>query len=120
VCGVDPANYDLHVNVVGGGAIDGPSAGVAVFSCLYSALRGVPLPQDVAMTGEVGIGGAVRPVGGIPEKLWAARAAGMRAVIVPRENANDVPADLRGMEVSLVTDVREALAALGVEQAPTT
>src|ERR1700681_2055086 len=119
VCGVDPANYDMHVNVVGGGAIDGPSAGVAVFACLYSALRGVPLPQDVAMTGEVGIGGAGRPVGGIPEKLWAARAAGMRAVIVPRENANDVPADLRGMEVSLVTDVREALAALGVEQVPT-
>ncbi|HEY5095255.1 MAG TPA: Lon family ATP-dependent protease [Candidatus Eremiobacteraceae bacterium] len=119
VCGIDPADYDLHVNVVGGGAIDGPSAGVAVFSCLYSALRRVPLPQDVAMTGEVGIGGAVRPVGGIPEKLWAARAAGMRAVIVPRENANDVPSDLRGMEVSLVGDVREALAALGVEQVPT-
>jgi predicted ATP-dependent protease len=43
----------------------------------------------------------------------------MRAVIVPRENANDVPSDLRGMEVSLVADVREALAALGVEQVPT-
>ncbi len=116
VCGVDPADYDLHVNVVGGGAIDGPSAGLAVFACLYSALRTVPIPQDVAMTGEVGISGTVRPVGGVPEKLYAARAAGMRAALVPRENEHDVPTDLRGMEVILVSDVREALAALGVEQ----
>ena len=116
VCGIDPADYDLHVNVVGGGAIDGPSAGLAVFSCLYSALRSASMPQDIAMTGEVGIGGAVRPVGGIPEKLYAALAAGMRAALVPRENEHDVPPDLRGMDVVLVSDVREALAALGVEQ----
>ena len=68
------------------------------------------------MTGEVGIGGAVRPVGGIPEKLYAALAAGMRVAIVPHENEHDVPRDLRGMDVTLVSDVREALAALGVEQ----
>jgi ATP-dependent Lon protease len=118
VCGVDPADYDLHVNVVGGGAIDGPSAGLAVFTCLYSALRVASIPQDVAMTGEVGIGGAVRPVGGVPEKLYAARAAGMRAALVPRENEHDVPQELRGMDVVLVSDVREALAALGVELPP--
>jgi len=109
---VDPADFDLHVNVVGGGAVDGPSAGLAVFAALYSALRKESVPQDVALTGEVGIQGRVRPVGGIPEKLFAARMAGMRRVVVPKENDKDVPTDLGGMEIVAVADVVEALAAL--------
>ena len=112
--GMDPADHDLHVNVVGGGAVDGPSAGLAVFAALYSALRRTPIPQDIAMTGEVGIQGRVRPVGGVPEKLFAARMAGMRRVILPKENAQDVPRDLFGLEVVAVSDVFEALVALGV------
>ena len=83
--GIDPAEYDLHVNVIGGGNIDGPSAGVAILLALYSALTKTRIPQDVAMTGEVSIAGKVRPVGGIVEKVHAARAAGMRAVIVPKK-----------------------------------
>jgi len=111
---LDPADFDLHVNVVGGGAVDGPSAGLAVFAALYSALRRQPVPQDIAMTGEVGIQGRVRPVGGVPEKLFAARMAGMRCAIVPQENAREVPRDLRGIEIIAVADVREALTALGI------
>ena len=49
----DAAGYDLHINVVGGGNIDGPSAGLAIFLALYSAITKTPLPQDVAITGEL-------------------------------------------------------------------
>ncbi len=114
LCGLDPVDYDLHVNVIGGGAIDGPSAGLAVFMALYSALRGEPVPQDVAMTGEVGIQGRVRPVGGVPEKLLAARMAKMRMVIIPRENADDISRDVGETHIVLVSNVAEALAALGL------
>ena len=114
VAGIDPAEHDLHVNVVGGGNIDGPSAGLAFFLALYSALAHAPLPQDVAVTGEVSLAGNVRGVGGIVEKLYAARQAGMRAILVPRENAREIDATPEGIEVIAVGTVVEALAALGV------
>ncbi len=114
VAGIDPAEHDLHVNVVGGGNIDGPSAGLAFFLALYSALTKQPLPQDVAVTGEVALSGSVRAIGGVVEKLYAARAAGMRAIVLPRENAREIEATPDGIEVISVTGVVEALAALGV------
>ncbi|MEO7040354.1 MAG: Lon family ATP-dependent protease [Candidatus Elarobacter sp.] len=114
VTGIDPADRDLHVNVVGGGNIDGPSAGLAFFLALYSALARVPLPQDVAVTGEVSLAGSVRAVGGVVEKLYAARQAGMRAIVLPRENAREIEAAPQGIEVIPVATVAEALAALGV------
>jgi ATP-dependent Lon protease len=114
VAGIDPADHDLHVNVVGGGNIDGPSAGLAFFLALYSALAHEPLPQDVAVTGEVSLAGNVRGVGGIVEKLYAARQAGMRAILVPRENAREIDATPEGIDVIAVGTVAEALAALGV------
>jgi len=114
VAGIDPADHDLHVNVVGGGNIDGPSAGLAFFLALYSALAQEPLPQDVAVTGEVSLAGNVRGVGGIVEKLYAARQAGMRAILVPRENAREIDATPEGIAVISVGTVAEALAALGV------
>jgi len=112
VTGVDPADWDLHVNVVGGGNIDGPSAGLAFFLALYSALDRIALPQDVAVTGEVSLAGTVRGVGGVVEKLYAARQAGMRAIVIPRENARDIEAAPEGIEVIAVATVVEALAAL--------
>ncbi|HEV2740831.1 MAG TPA: Lon family ATP-dependent protease [Candidatus Elarobacter sp.] len=114
VAGIDPADHDLHVNVVGGGNIDGPSAGLAFFLALYSALKQEPLPQDVAVTGEVSLAGNVRGVGGIVEKLYAARQAGMRAILVPRENVRELDATPEGIELIPVGTVVEALAALGV------
>ena len=118
VTGIDPQDFDLHVNVVGGGNIDGPSAGLAVFLALYSALTRTPLPRDVAMTGEISIAGHVRPVGGIVEKLYAARQAGMRLVLVPAENARDVDHSIGGIEVVLVSTVAQAFEALGIEIVP--
>jgi ATP-dependent Lon protease len=114
--GIDPADSDLHVNIVGGGNIDGPSAGLAIFLALYSALTRTTLPQDVAMTGELSIAGKVRPVGGIVEKLYAARQAGMRAVLIPRENAREARAHVGGLEVIPVLSVDTALDALGIER----
>ncbi|MGH7755866.1 MAG: S16 family serine protease, partial [Vulcanimicrobiaceae bacterium] len=111
--GIDPVDVDLHVNIIGGGNIDGPSAGLAIFFALYSALTHTRLPQDVAMTGEISIAGKVRPVGGIVEKLHAARAAGMRAAIVPRENLREIER-VSGMEIHAVGSIEEALAALGL------
>jgi ATP-dependent Lon protease len=109
VTGTDIAEYDLHINVVGGGNIDGPSAGLAVFLALYSAVTRTALPQDVAVTGELSIQGKVRAVGGIVEKLYAARQAGMRRVLVPKENAREVDATLPGLEVVPVSNVDQVL-----------
>jgi ATP-dependent Lon protease len=114
ITGTDPADWDLHVNVVGGGNIDGPSAGLAFFLALHSALARVALPQDIAVTGEVSLAGNVRAVGGIVEKLYAARQAGMRAIVIPRENAREIEATPEGIEVVPVGTVVEALAALGL------
>ena len=112
--GIDPADFDLHVNVVGGGNIDGPSAGLAFFLALYSALTKTPLPQDVAVTGEVSIAGNVRAIGGVVEKLYAARQAGMRAIVIPKENAREIEATPEGITVIPVATVADALAACGL------
>lgn len=112
--GIDPADFDLHVNVVGGGNIDGPSAGLAFFLSTYSALTQTPLPQDIAVTGEVSIAGNVRAIGGVVEKLYAARQAGMRAIVIPKENAREIDATPDGIVVIPVATVAEAMVAYGL------
>jgi len=119
VTGLDTANYDLHINVIGGGNIDGPSAGLAIFLALYSALSKTPVPQDVAMTGELSIQGKVRPVGGIVEKLYAARQAGMRAILVPKENMREIDRTLAGIEVIPVASIEQAFKALALHKKST-
>ena len=109
IAGIDTAQCDFHINVVGGGNIDGPSAGLAIFLALYSAVTKTPLPQDVAVTGELSIQGKVRAVGGIVEKLYAARQAGMRRVLLPKENAREVDAALSGLEVVAVANVEQVV-----------
>ncbi len=71
--GKDASDYDLHVNLIGGGKVEGPSAGAAILLALYSAVQGVPLCQDVAITGELSIQGDIRAVGSITEKIYGAR-----------------------------------------------
>lgn len=107
--GEDTSGYDLHVNVIGGGRIDGPSAGCAITLALYSALQKKPLRQDVAVTGEVSLQGQIKPVGGVFEKIYGAKQAGIKKVIIPEENQRDVPADLTGIEVVAVKNLEEAL-----------
>ncbi|MHB9143997.1 MAG: Lon family ATP-dependent protease [Symbiobacteriia bacterium] len=107
--GEDLSCYDVHVNVVGGGNIDGPSAGMAILAAILSALTGLAIRQDVAVTGEVSIQGQVKPIGGVFEKIFGAKQSGMTRVILPAENLKELPARLRGMELLGVTAVEEAL-----------
>ncbi len=109
VAGIDVSHYDVHVNVIGGGLIDGPSAGLAVVLAMLSAIQRRPIRQDVAVTGEVSIQGKIKQVGGIAEKIYGARQAAIRKVIVPEENRHDVPSDLKGLEVVAAATVADVL-----------
>lgn len=107
--GEDLSNYDIHVNIVGGGRIDGPSAGVAILLAVLSAIQGRLIPQDVAVTGEVSIQGKIRAVGGVFEKIYGARQAGIKTVLVPTENEKDIPAEVKGIKVIPVSSVEEII-----------
>ncbi|HEY8345821.1 MAG TPA: Lon family ATP-dependent protease [Symbiobacteriaceae bacterium] len=117
VTGEDLSNWDVHVNVVGGGRIDGPSAGVAIYLAMISAIQGRPIRQDTAITGEVSIRGAVRAIGGVYEKIYGAKQAGMRRVILPEENRKDVPDDITGIEICFVSTIQEAMRLMLVDDA---
>jgi ATP-dependent Lon protease len=115
--GIDDTAFerDLHIHVPAGAIPkDGPSAGVAMASAIVSALSKRPCRRDVAMTGEVTLSGRVLPIGGVKEKLLGAVRAGIRTVVLPKENVpdlEDLPQDVRdGLEIVPVQDLSEALA----------
>ncbi len=115
--GIDPERFqaaDLHLHVPAGAVPkDGPSAGVAMVTSLASLLTGRAAHPDVAVTGEITLRGKVLPVGGIKEKVLAARRAGIRRVILPERNRRDAaeiqPALLKGLELEYVGTIDEAL-----------
>ena len=87
--GFSKAAYHVHINFPGGVPVDGPSAGAAMFLAAYSAFVETPLPNDIAVTGEIGIKGQILPVGGVEEKLEAAQEAGVKRAFIPAENWKD-------------------------------
>ena len=106
--GKDIHDYDVHINVIGGGNIDGPSAGTAILACIVSAVTGKKIRQDVAVTGEISLAGRVRPVGGVFEKAYGARQAGIKTLVIPKENERDIPEDLLGLDIHAVETAEEA------------
>lgn len=107
---VDPRDYDIHINFPGGIPLDGPSAGVAIATAIYSALTGIPVDSEVAMSGEVSIRGYVKAVGGIKTKIEAAKQAGARRVIIPRENWQEIFREINEIEVIPVETLEEVFA----------
>ena len=106
---------ELHLHVPSGAIPkDGPSAGVTMATALVSELTRRPVRGDIAMTGEITLSGRVLPVGGIKEKVLAARRAGVREIILPRQNEKNVKEDLSEelraeLTIHLVSDIREVL-----------
>jgi Lon-like ATP-dependent protease len=97
--GFQPENFDLHINFPGGTPVDGPSAGVAMAVAIASAITKHPVDNKIAMTGEVSIHGAVKPVGGVVAKVEAAFQSGADTVIIPKENWQAIFEGLEGVKV---------------------
>ncbi|AZK46474.1 ATP-dependent protease LonB [Paenibacillus lentus] len=106
--GLHPANYNLHINFPGGTPIDGPSAGMAIATAIASAIKRVPVDNRIAMTGELGIHGKVKPVGGVVAKVEAAFQAGATTVLIPKDNWQTLFEGLQGLRVIPVESISEA------------
>ncbi|WP_127586200.1 ATP-dependent protease LonB [Paenibacillus koleovorans] len=107
--GLHTYDFDLHINFPGGIPIDGPSAGVSMATAIASAIRGIPVDNKLAMTGELSIHGRVKPIGGVVAKVEAAFQAGATRVIIPKENWQDIFTGLNGVEVIAVETIQEVL-----------
>jgi ATP-dependent Lon protease len=114
---IDPkkfSKFDYHIHVPAGAVPkDGPSAGVAMFTSMVSLLLGKPTRPDVAMTGEITLRGLVLPIGGLKEKILAAKQAGIKTVILPARNKKDLPEvpkeAKKGIKFEFVKNTNEAL-----------
>ncbi|MCL5935183.1 MAG: ATP-dependent protease LonB, partial [Firmicutes bacterium] len=106
---VDPRNYDIHVNFLGSGLVDGPSAGVTIATAIYSAIKGIPVDNTVAMTGEISIRGLVKPVGGVVAKVEAARQSGVKKVFIPKENYQEIFKNMEDINVVAVESLDEVI-----------
>lgn len=116
--------HDFHIHVPEGATPkDGPSAGIGMFTALYSVITGIPVRSDVAMTGEITLRGQVLPIGGLKEKLLAAHRGGIKHVIIPQENEKDlteIPQNiLKKIEIHPVHTVEQVLE-LSLERMPQT
>ncbi len=106
----NPDDYDIHVNIVGGAKVDGPSAGIAILSAIYSAIKEVPIRQDIAITGEISLAGLIKPVGGIVEKIYGAYQNGITEILLPEEN--ELVINEKNVKINSVKNVEEVLARL--------
>jgi ATP-dependent Lon protease len=112
---------DIHIHVPDGATPkDGPSAGIAMTTAFVSALSGIPVKADVAMTGEITLRGEVTAIGGLKEKLLAALRGGVKKVLIPEENVKDlqeIPENAKKLEIVPVKWIDQVLE-LALERAP--
>ena len=106
--------HDIHIHVPEGAVPkDGPSAGITMATAVFSAITQKPVASDVAMTGEITLRGRVLPIGGLREKLLAAKSVGIRKVLIPftnKEDLTDIPSEVtEGMEIVPVRTMDEVL-----------
>ena len=101
--------YDININIPGGIPIDGPSAGIAMFLCCYSAITNTPVPNTLCLTGELSIKGEVLPVGGVKAKMDAAISSGADTIIIPKSNYCEQHKKL-DVNIVAVSDIYEIIA----------
>jgi len=107
---IEPRKFDIHVNFPGGIPLDGPSAGVAMATAVYSAIKKCKVDNTVALTGELSIRGRVKPVGGVTAKIEAAIQAGCKKVYIPKENwQSRFNSYLEDVEIIAVETIHEVL-----------
>ena len=113
---IDFSKYDLHINFPGSAPVDGPSAGIAIACAVYSAVKNIPIDRELAMTGEISLRGEIRPVGGVPSKLEAAKTNGIKRVIIPMDNYQKFFDGMTDIEILAVSDISEVFEAVfGIE-----
>ncbi len=105
--GIPTNDYDIHVNFPGGTPVDGPSAGIAIATGIYSAIKEIKINNKVALTGELGIHGTVKPIGGVVAKVEAAIQAGAEIVIIPKDNEQAILKELGEVNILPVSTIEE-------------
>ena len=113
---IDCRDYDIHLNFPGGIPVDGPSAGIAMFCAVYSSLKDIAVSGDIAMTGELSIMGKVKGVGGVSAKLDAARKAGIKKALIPKDNYQEMFEEM-GIEIIKVENINQVIEAVFVKSA---
>lgn len=102
---IETKEYDLHINFPGGVPVDGPSAGISLAVAIYSAIKEIPILNTIAMTGEISVTGAVKPIGGTNAKILGAKKAGVKTVLIPFENYEDCLCNIEGINVIPVKNI---------------
>jgi Lon-like ATP-dependent protease len=100
--GKDVSDYDIHIQFVDTHGVDGDSASITIATAIISALENIPIRQDLAMTGSLSVRGEVLPIGGVTAKIESAAKSGIKTVIIPRANAQDVLLDQQYEHIEVI------------------
>jgi len=100
--GKDVSDYDIHIQFVDTHGVDGDSASITIATAIISALENIPIRQDLAMTGSLSVRGEVLPIGGVTAKIESAAKSGIKTVVIPRANAQDVLLDQQFQDIEVI------------------